>query len=303
MAISSAPIRATFNMGAMNNKRLLRLNAGFSLIEIIVAILIMSIISIGLIRFIINSAEGYSVAATRNQVSSAGRVVIDRISMELHNALPNSVRITPATPVVLSGGEQCIEFIPVIAATTYINPRFRPPASTGFDVLEFIPDQNAAEADYPALYVAIYPSRVNEIYDASRQLAGGRGPIAEVTAVTDIGGYTDNLAIVSHRFNRRSRSDRAFLIEQPVSFCVSQNKVYRYANYGFVNAQLTPAGLPATTPDRVLITTLMDNESFIAFDYVQASRRRNGVVQMEMNFAMDDESVLLNHEVLLQSAP
>ncbi|MDC0598551.1 prepilin-type N-terminal cleavage/methylation domain-containing protein, partial [Gammaproteobacteria bacterium] len=101
---------------------------GFTLIEMVVAILIMSIISIGLVRFILDSTDGYIRTATRNQLSSSGRAVIDRISMEVHNALPNSIRIGSAD----AAGNQCLEFVPVRAASSYINPPFGS-ASTTFN--------------------------------------------------------------------------------------------------------------------------------------------------------------------------
>ena len=120
-------------------------HSGFSLVEIIVVIVVMSIISIGIVQYIVDSADGFSRTADRSELSSSGRVVIDRIAMELHNALPNSVRVTSAytsgSAEVLAGdayaGDQCIEFVPILSATTYIDPRFRPqPRTTTFTVVD-----------------------------------------------------------------------------------------------------------------------------------------------------------------------
>ncbi|MDC0598558.1 hypothetical protein OAP18_01750, partial [Gammaproteobacteria bacterium] len=69
------------------------------------------------------------------------------------------------------------------------------------------------------------------------------------------------------------------------------------------SAVLPDICLPATTPNRVLISTEIDNAGLTAFDQLAASRRRNAVVQMELNFSKDGESVLLNHETLLQATP
>lgn len=295
---------------------------GFSLVEMVVAIVIMSIISIGLVRFILDSSQGYLNSANRNQLSAAGRMVIDRLSIELHNTLPNSIRITgaytSASGPVLGGdalaGDQCIEFILVRAATTYINPPFRPRSSTtGFNVIDFVPDQD----NVTDVYAAIYPIRTSEIYQGPLPVTG---PVAHITMVNDMDTMDgiNELDMDLHRFTRRSRFNRVFLTDQPVSYCVKGDRIYRYTNYGFTTSQIRPvdiggacsAGscLPSSTPNRVLITTLVDNAALTdagsqAFDQLAATRRRNAVVQLEINFSKNGDVVLLNHEVLLQNTP
>ena len=304
--------------------------SGFTYVEMVVAIVVLAIISIGLTQFITVTAEGYIDTGRRNQLSSAGRVVIDRISMELHNALPNSIRITDALvssdPEVTGNlaypGDQCIEFVPVRAATTYIDPSFSPSGSTSFDVVKFLPEDLVV--DVSNTHVVIYPNNTADIYEAPDSVPPlTRGPREQVgsigdavPAVTDV--ETVTLAAV-HRFKRRSRVNRLFLTEEPVSFCITGEKLYRYSNYGFTSPdQLIPENigggctaatcLPSTTPNRVLMTTGLDNAALTdaggqAFDYLNATRRRNGVVQLVLNFEEAGESVLLNHEALLQGAP
>src|SRR5690606_39265169 len=124
---------------------------------------------IGLVTFITNSASGYVQTSTRNQLSSAGRLVIDRIAMDLHNAIPESIRIS--TPLnggdVANGegyaGDQCIEFIPIIAGTTYLNPAVRPAAhKLGFDVVDFVPPQVGESG----VFAVIYPTSPAQLYSA-----------------------------------------------------------------------------------------------------------------------------------------
>lgn len=298
-----------------------RLQAGFSFIEMVVVIVVMGIMATGLVTFITNSASSYVTTASRNQVSSAGRVVIDRIAMELHNALPLSVRTT--TP--LSAGDesagygyendQCIEFIPVMAATTYLNARFRPTAASGdpFNVINLVPSQ-VGETDR---YAVIYPTREEDLYQDS---FGATEVIVELAAITD-SNNTDGIheldPAIAHRFQRRSPQERLFITTQPVSFCVSGNRLYRYSDYGFFADQRVPYGptgsceagptscLPDATPERELLTDMIDNSvlSNASFDFLATTRRRNGVIQIELNFSQDGESVRLNHEVLQQASP
>lgn len=295
-----------------------KLQSGFSLIEIVVVIIVMGIIAVGLTDFITNSASGYVSSANRNQVSSAGRIVIDRIAMELHNALPNSVRTsTSLTATDEANGfgyenDQCIEFIPIMAATTYINPVFRPAAASAasFQVINLIPVQ----VGETGRYAVIYPNNSNQLYQDS---FSNTEPIVAVTIAdaNDLDGINELTPDAAHRFRRRSPVERLFITTDPISFCVSGNKLFRYANYGFASTQLVPEGpagsciaatcLPATTPDRVLITDQIDNSVLTgpAFDFLDVTRRRNGVIQMELNFSQNGETVRLNHEVLQQATP
>lgn len=302
---------------------------GFSLVEIVVAIVIMSIISIGLVQFITNSAGGYVVASARNQVSASGRLVMDRIVIELRNAISESIRVSsPLTVTDADGfaGDQCLEFIPVRAATMYINPAIRPMASTAsFTAVDFVPNQEGQNG----VYAVIYPTSSAELYNVAFGPADATEAIARVN-VTAGAGNTDTLtysrlsdnAAYNHRFRRASSTSRVFLTDQPVSYCITGTKLYRYTDYGFHATQRVPerpggggckAGvglcLPNATPKRELVTDQLDNSALTgggagrAFDQLAASRQRNGVVQLELNFSQGGQQVRLNHEVLLQMTP
>ena len=295
---------------------------GFSLVEMVVVIVVMSIISIGLVQYIYDSVSGFSNTANRSELSAAGRVVIDRISMDMHNALPESIRISSAytsgsAPVIAGdayAGDQCIEFVPVLAATTYIDPPFNPPLTTTFTVVDFVPDQVGASG----VYIAIYPKDNSEVYNVT--FTGNTNQSIAEASVADANtsdGINEITTTTSHRFKRRSPTMRAFLTSEPVSYCLKGTRLYRYSNYGFNSTQLRPVDidgscattcLPSATPDRVLMTSFLDNGALTdagsqAFDQLAASRDRNAVVQMELNFNNQGDEVLLNHEVLLRSSP
>jgi MSHA biogenesis protein MshO len=305
---------------------------GFTLVEIVIAIVIMAIISIGLVQFIVDSSAGYATTSARNQVSSAGRVVIDRIAMELRNALPESIRIAPDSPHATTdadafAGDQCVEFIPVRAATTYIDPAFRPGAyKTSFSVVDFVPNQ----VGQTGVYAVVYPTSDDELYDVTFGVGNETRAIARVDVTNGAAANTDTLtykslvgnAAYSHRFRRQSSVKRLFLTDQPVSYCITGNKLYRYTNYGFSAAQLLPVRpngscaaaplpcLPNTTANsgRWLISDQVDNSALTggagqAFNWLVASRRRNGVLQVQINFNQDGQEVLLNHEVMQQNTP
>jgi len=294
---------------------------GFSLIEMVVAIIVMSVMAIGLTRFIDFSTEGYVDTAERSQLTLSGRAVQERISKELRNALPNSIRITDVfdtgdAEVDTGGlfpGDQCLEFFPIIGASTYIDPAFHPGStSTDFDAVEFNVDINVVTGDY----AVIYPRKPSELYDSGLPSPG------YITAFDDLDvgstlsdTHTINLS-AGHKYRRRSPLDRVYLVEEPVSFCINGTNLYRYTEYGITDDQSiptnpagacplspTPMCLPSTTPNRVLIASNLANDGFTAFDQLAATLRRNAIIQMELNFESEGENVTLNHEIILQSAP
>lgn len=292
---------------------------GFSLIEMIVAIVVSSILAIGLVGYIGDSVDGFTTTANRNQLASSGRVAIDRLAFELHNALPNSIRVTSAN----AAGEQCIEFIPVRASTTYINPSFRGGGSSSFDVIEFNPLQQGATSGF----AVIYPNRQNQLYDGDNGPSANwpdfptRRPIQEISSITDSASPERRSTVTlvkNHRFQRRSPFQRFFLVDEPVSYCVVGDKLYRYTNYGFYTNQVDveeEAGvcevanndrcLPnyAAAPDKMLMTDSINNTGLTAFAILDQSLRRNSLVSMEFNFERDLDSITLNHEVLTRSVP
>jgi len=289
-------------------------SSGFTLVEAVSSILLLAIISIGIIQFIGFSTEGYIETASRNQLSASSRVVIERMAMELHNALPNSVRISAVSDGMdgLNAGDQCLEFLPILAATTYIDPPFRPAASTStIKVVEFNPAQTTGA------YAVIYPRSLSVIYQ-DLSLANP-GHVAGVNSVA-VHPTLSNVNIVNltptHTFRRRSPESRLYLVDDPVSFCVNGERLYRYQGYEISATQPLPTGsggscpfspdpcLPANTTDgRHVIATDLDNDGFTAFDHLAATLRRNAIVQFEFNFSREGETINMHHEVMLHSAP
>lgn len=291
---------------------------GFSLIELVATILISGVLAIGIVSFIADSVNGLTSSGNRNQISSAGRTALDRLAMELHNALPNSVRATTAT----AGGDQCIEFVPVRAATTYIDPSFRGGGSTSFEVVDFLPSQHGVSGGY----AVIYPNRRSQLYDGDNGASAGwpnfpnRRPIQEISAIADSASDDQSTVtlVKSHRFRRRSPNKRFFIVEDPISYCVVDDKLYRYTNYGFYTNQVSQEEesgvcevatnqrcLPnyVATPDKMLITDSIDNTGLTAFRVSSQTLNRNALIALEFNFSANGDSIILNHEVLTRSVP
>lgn len=302
--------------------------AGFTLIEIVVTLVISSVMAAGIFTYIGRTVDGITTASSRNRLASSGRVAVDRLAFELHNALPNSIRVSTPT----AGGDQCIEFIPVIAATTYLTPAFRTPNLTSFNVVDFVEGGVVTvPTSTSSMYGVIYPSNLSRLY-RDGNLTPVRSTIHEITSIVDIavGISSSEMTIntASGRYRRRSPNERFFVVQQPVSFCVVSNpdplildndKLFRYTNYGFSQNQPTtelplsnvcalaaPNGCLSnynTALNKVLIMDRINNTGLTAFTVGNQNLRRNSLVAIELKLQSGGDEITLNNEVLARSVP
>lgn len=265
---------------------------GFTLVELVVTIVIVSVLALGISDFIDNSVAGFVTTSGSNQLASAGRTAMDRMGLEIGNALPNSARE--------AANQQCLEFIPLAHATTYLDPGFSS-AAQEFDVVNFYPE---LPTPLPApVYAAIYPLDASEAYTLASP-----GPLALIDSITDSDSLDGKLRIhlaAEQLFPRRSPLERLFITNQPVSFCLTGTKLYRYSDYAFqANAMsCAPACLPpAISGQRSLIA---DNlaPSPDAFRVQSPTLQRNGIVLIDLNFSQQGTTIALQNQVLMRNAP
>lgn len=307
-----------------------RASQGFTLIELVVVLVVSGILAVGTVAFISRTVESLDATSTRNQLASAGRTAIDRMSLELHNALPNSIRVSGS----------CLEFIPVRAATTYIDPAFTNPGTSTFDVVNFVeknvpvyPDAALLPAptlggtpNLRPLYAVVYPRNRNRVYDGDNNTAAippefnNRRPVQTINSIV-VNGSDSNLATITlaeaHRFQRRSPQERFFVTELPVSFCVVGSNLYRYTNYGFHQTQTTQEesgscdastanrclpnyGNHALLPDKKLI---VDSITSSTFSVGNQNLARNSLVSIQFDMASGNDTITLRSEILTRSVP
>ncbi|GAB6057784.1 prepilin-type N-terminal cleavage/methylation domain-containing protein [Desulfonatronum parangueonense] len=86
---------------------------GFTLVELIVVIVVSGILAVGTSIFIMQAVRGYVDVAGRDDLATNGRIAIERMTREIRDALPNSIRIENGSNFI------CIEFLPIIDAGLY----------------------------------------------------------------------------------------------------------------------------------------------------------------------------------------
>ncbi len=140
---------------------------GFTLVELVLVIVLLGVMSLGISSFIKLSTQTYVNVSERDALMSSSRFVIERLSREIRNALPNSIRVKPGLSDP-NYGLQCIEFIPILATTNYIDLPVSPePARNTIEVIPFKAQNgdNDYECSGSCLdMVSVYPLSANDIY-------------------------------------------------------------------------------------------------------------------------------------------
>ena len=257
---------------------LVKRHNGFSLVELVVTIVVLGVIMAGTASYISHSTVAYSNVAQRDQLTTLGRITIEKVTRELRNALPNSVRIQ----------NNCLEFFPVKAGSIYFDIPTTT-ASNSFTAWNF-----SIPAGADIRYVVVYPVNVNALY-----AAGSPGPRAGYSGAAGAPTTTVTLS-VNHQFPLHAPHRRFFLTERPVSYCIVGSDLNRYESYGVNAVQATP---PAGGTMSLVAENIQTNDggAVTPFSYTPGSLQRNGLVTLDFRFLIDGEWIRLSHEVQIRN--
>ncbi|MGH1431400.1 MAG: PulJ/GspJ family protein [Neptuniibacter sp.] len=287
---------------------------GFTLVELVIVITLLGIISLVTVGFISSSMQGYADLKRRDQLSASARVAVERMAREVRNALPNSIRV--------DGSGSCLEFIPAVAASRYLS---LPTASaaTSFDSVAY-----AVEPEFVTGRVAVYPidsnvsdeaHKGNPIYKLDSNSIISPVLASALTLVQASGAVNISfLGGTSHTFPTDSPSNRYFIIDEPVSFCLVGTDLYRFqgengSSYTFSVTQPSAATLNTLSePNKALLASdVVSPAGSQPFRYAEATLQRNAIVLFDM-FVQDQilsvsdttqEDIRIQFEVQVRNVP
>ena len=264
-------------------------NQGFTLLEMVLVITLLGVLGSGIASLWQMTAQVYVDSAEHLRMSSAGRLAIARVTREVREALPRSVRVT-------SDG-RCVEFVPIVTASTYLNlPTPTSPAQ--FDAVQFDYAPISGRDDY----VVIYPETENDIYNTASTSSVRLQSVSAASA----GIMQVNLANAHFFEAPGSPRQRFFIIAPPVSFCLvasdtSTADLYRYTDYGFMVNQPTSDTLGSG--DLLLQSVLLEESgtSIPLFQYTPGGGTRNYVLTVDLRKSERDTVMRLHHQVLFRN--
>ena len=270
----------------MNN---LKLQRGFTLVELIMVIVLMGVIGGMVAVFMKSPIDAYLASARRAALTDTADTVVRRMARDIRKALPNSIGT--------STDKKCIEFIPTKTGGRYraeeivAGDRTSLTFGTADTTFNMFGSNNALPVDQriaPTDVIAVS----NLGFDVADAYAGSN--TAVVSGVVD--GAETVISIPSKTFDAALASPNfRFQVipanEKVVAFVCSGSNLYRVASTTL--AHMCPVAVAAIDP------ILARNVSFAdcTFDYSGSDLQRNALVSMKIQMTDSGETVSLMHEV------
>jgi len=268
--------------------------AGFTLIELVMVIVIMGVIGATLAIFMRKPVDAYLDTTRRAAFTDLADTAVRRIARDIGGALPNSLRVP---------NNQCVEFIPTRTGGRY---RAEPDAGVGGAQAAAVLDFTFADASFNMLAnnsalpadQQIQPNDVVVVYNlgipgADAYAGDNSAVVASVTAGTE-----STIAIAAKQFPLASGSNRFHVVpgnEKIVSFVCSGGRLLRSSNHAYANSCPTAGAT---------VAVLAQNVSACNFVYGASDLQRNALVQMAITLTdASGESVSLYHEVHVGNTP
>ncbi|MCH8501231.1 MAG: hypothetical protein LAT77_04875 [Aliidiomarina sp.] len=271
---------------------------GYTLVELVTVIVLLGFVGIFTFRYLGFGAQIYSDTTGREQLISQSRFAVERLSLELRNALPRSIRVDD------SDNQRCIEFLPVITSSNYLQiPR---PGLTAND--DFIVVEPIRSDQLEGRYLFVYATSTQFIYGPSNLR---RKEIDTVDLDTPQSGLlTINYNTTPSFFPTESPARRYYVTGNPVSWCYNeaQNRLERYSDYGLSQNQNTHAELLSSATYEVMAVNLVNDTSQTderPFRVFEPTLQRNNLVQIDWRFqrGSSNEPLQILHEVHAPNVP
>ena len=254
---------------------------GFTLVELVTVIMVLGVLAIGTVRFLSDAGNGFAATISRGELAADARAGLDRLTREIREALPNSVRV--------NGTGQCLEVIPVLGGSTYVTAPLGAPATS----MQAVPFPTMTLGTRVAIPVQGNPYQLSA--------AGAVSPLVTMTGPGAGNELTLQFA-ASHRFPAASSSQRFFMVDTPVSYCVDGGSLWRYTGYGYSAAQPSVGGLPSALPGRTLVARDVQG-SAPYFEVSGATLTRNAMVAVNLDFTSEGDSVDIASLVHMKNVP
>ena len=265
--------------------------SGFTLMELIIVIIIMGVMSVGIAGFIKLSTQTYLNVNERDELLANARFAGERLNREVRNAVPNSMR--EATNA--SNTTHCLEFVPIIASTVYTEIAVAP--ELALNTLTVIPFQ-LPNATNPV--VIVYPLNSAEVYQSHNVSSGKAFLISDYPESTTADGLDIMELNNAVQFNEDSPTNRTYIFDSPVSYCLNGETLTRYVGYDFNASQLLPPFFVNGSNSLMAEGLNFSGSSFTVFE---ASLQRNAVVQIKLNFTRDGEQVVFDNAIHITNVP
>jgi len=286
----------------------IRPQAGFTLIEIIMVIVITGIIGGMVAMFLQAPIQQYMDISRRTELTNIADTAFYKMASDISIAVPNSARVAGC------GSTPCVEFLPAKDAGRY---RADATGSTSLcaaagDDLDFASADTCFEIVGPSI------NFVSGDYIVIGSTQSGGAPAYSTATTGVLRAYTGAAGLQSHvTFTATQfplfaqldsqRFDVVDATQQAVTFSCEgtlgidargdgQASLVKHWSYGFNATQVAPASLGGSR------AILADKVSACAIDY-DATNQRFGLVGVSLTLTSGGESVTLYNEIHVNNVP
>ncbi|MDZ7890465.1 MAG: prepilin-type N-terminal cleavage/methylation domain-containing protein [Rhodoferax sp.] len=293
----------------------MRQQAGFTLVELVIVIVIMGVIGGVVAVFMRAPIQAYFDSGRRAALTDVADTAVRRISRDIRKALPNSVRVST------SGSDSCLEFIPTRNGGRY-RENNRPTGDTvgkglDFTTADSVFNMLGRNADWPAdQQIGVNDLVVVYNLGISNVNAYNGDNVARVSSLsvdTSSGAEetTINLA-APKQFPLDSGTKRFHVVpleENVVTYVCNGSTLRRLVTPGvttgtgvlFTNSATRYCGSAANPVSSAPV--LMSDLSACSFTYNDTDSQRNGLVQMTLAITRNAETVNLYHQIQVNNTP
>jgi len=282
------------------------LQAGFSLMELILVIVLLGIMASGAGMLITTPIDAYNDQLRRQLLVDQAEMALRQIARDVRQALPNSVRADN------TGTVWALEMV-----NTFDGARYRDEFGGGFNLDTDVLNFNAADAEFNLLghlnvtalpqtlgvnhRLVIYNTAPTNIYNDAVMGSdpGIITPSGNSLTLSDNGIEHHITLAAAFRFSQQSPGQRAFIVDGPISYIcdTSTGQITRYSGYAYMIGQpvlVAPGG--SSGP---VVTKVTDCN----FEYAAGTAQRGGIVTLQITLTESGESVTLLHQVHVDNVP
>lgn len=298
---------------------------GFTLIEMVVAIIVLGIVGVTLGVFIVPAITANQGVERRAALVDSAEIAVRRMARDIRIALPNSLRVST------TGSGFAIEMIPTIDGGRYCLGGDANCAGaaqllaiggsdTDFDILGCFRNATFTGAVFPsAAFRLVIGDSNGAVYSAAGTNAVVTPTTTSITLSTVNGGgagagacgassgattsYRHHIALsAGQTFPNSSSRRRVYIIQTPVTYIcnIPGGTLTRYYNYAIAAAAPTPVSPPAGATS-ALVT---DKVTACSVATTTADVQTGGYVKLSLSLTYPGtaEAVQLNHETQLDNS-
>jgi MSHA biogenesis protein MshO len=291
--------------------------AGFSLLELILVIVLLGVLASGAGLLITTPIQAYNDQLRRAQLVDQAEMSLRQIARDIRRSLPNSIRLQD-----LAGGGWALEM-----ANTVDGARYRDEPGGVFNTSNHVLSFSSVDTDFDFLgtlnaladgvleddlRVVIYNTSSTSFYtDVMANTSPGiitpatsELTLSTITLSPDDIEHHINIGPTGFQFSQSSPGQRAFIVNGPISYVCNptagETTLTRHSNYAFQLDQPTTDFNLAGVRSGAVATQL----TACAISYDAGTAQRGGIVTLTLTLSdSTEEAVTLLHQVHVVNVP